>query len=122
MPKIYQNIAVTLDSADTNLKTLQSEYEKSLSAKSVSAAAIDLTHQICSQLRSALDRTAFRYWNTKVAPSLTEQERNDAKSRIYFPGATSRASFDSTIGNWRLKQPDHSDLIAYLLAQQPFTS
>jgi hypothetical protein len=122
MPKIYENIAVTLDSAEKNLKALLSEYEKSLSARTVSAEATDFTHQICTQLRSVLDRTAFRCWNLKVAPSLSENERNGAKSRIYFPGATSQASFDSTLGTWRLKQADHPDLHSYLLAQQPFAS
>jgi hypothetical protein len=122
MPKIYENIAVTLDSADKNLGALVAEYEKSLNAKAVSAQLTDLTHQICTQLRSALDRIAYRCWERNVAPGLNEKDRTDAKSRIYFPGAASRQSFDSTLGTWRLKQSDHPDLHAYLLAQQPFTS
>jgi hypothetical protein len=51
MPKskpIYENISVTLKSADKNLKVLLGEYEKSLNAKSVSVEATDLTHQICT--------------------------------------------------------------------------
>ena len=122
MPKIYENIAVTLDSADENLTKLLAEYDRSLTAKNVTAKAADLTHQICMQLRSVLDRTAYRCWNLKVAPSLSEKDQKDAKSRIYFPGATGQASFDSTLGTWRLKQADHPDLHSYLLAQQPFTS
>ena len=58
MAKIYENIAVTLDSADRNIALLLAEYEKSLTAKTVSALLIDLTHQICTQLRSVLDRLA----------------------------------------------------------------
>jgi hypothetical protein len=122
MPKIYENIAVTLDSADNNVKSLLQEYDRSLSAKTVSAKAADLTHQICMQLRSTLDRTAFRCWNKHVAPSLNGKDRDEAKSRIYFPGGTSQASFDSTLGNWRMKRADHSAIYDYLLAQQPFTS
>lgn len=122
MPQIYENIAITLDSADKNVKTLLTEYKKSLGAKSVSAELTDLTHQICTQLRSTLDRIAYRCWNRHVAPGLSERERNAAKSRIYFPGAVSQASFDSTLGTWRLKQADHPDLHSYLLAQQPFRS
>jgi hypothetical protein len=120
MPEIYENIAVTLNSADKNLNELLKEYEKSLSAKNVSAEAIDLTHEICTQLRSALDRTAFRCWNAKVAPSLNPKDRE--RPLIYFPGATSQQSFDSTLGAWRLKRAEYPDIYDYLLAQQPFTS
>jgi len=92
MPEIFENIAVTLNSADKKFKELLKEYEKSLSAKKVSAEATDLTHEICTQLRSALDRTAFRCWDLKVAPSLNDKDRK--QPRIYFPGATSQQSFD----------------------------
>lgn len=122
MAKIYENIAVTLDSAEENLSKLLAEYERSLTAKNVTAKAVDLTHQICMQLRSVLDRIAYRCWSLKVAPHLSEKDHAAAKAHIYFPGATSQEAFDSTLGKWRLKQADHPSLHSYLLGQQPFTS
>jgi hypothetical protein len=120
MPKIYENIAVTLDRADENVKAILLEYKKLLSAKTVSAEAADLTHEICTQLRSALDRIAYRCWSTHVAPTLDGKEAKRAK--VYFPAADSQESFNSTAGGWRLKRESHPEVWDYLIEQQPFTA
>lgn len=121
MSKIYENIAVTLDSADEILTNLLSEYDRSLANKKVSVKAHDLTHQICTLLRSALDRAAYRYWNLKVAPGISAEDREKAKSTIYFPAGGSKESVDSTLGNWRWKsvKDQHQELYDYLLSIQP---
>ena len=121
MQKVYENIRVTLESADVTLAKLLKEYESALTAKSVSAKASDLTHLLCMQLRSALDRTAYRYWLLKIAPALSEKDRNEAKSRVYFPGRGTEDSLKSTLGGWGWKfvGQDHQALYDYLLAQQP---
>jgi hypothetical protein len=43
MAQIYENIVVTLDSANENLGKLLAEYERSITAKSVTPKATDLT-------------------------------------------------------------------------------
>lgn len=124
MSKIYENIAVELDGADAAATELLKEYERSLHSKTVTAKAKKLTHDVCAQLRCALDRTAFRYWNLKIAPSLSEDDRKEAKSRVYFPAGASQASLDSTLGNWRWKsvKGNHQALYDFFLSQQPFSS
>lgn len=124
MPDIYANIAVTLDSSDDNQKELIAEYERSLGEQRVTPKAADLTHQICMQVRSALDRLAFRYWALRIAPSLPEAEKKAAKSRIYFPAGPTLDSLKSTLGGWGWKhvKDQHQALFEYLLSKQPFSS
>lgn len=121
MSKIYENVAVTLDSADENLTKLMSEYKKALTERTVSAKAADLTHQICMQLRSVLDRIAYRYWSLKIAPSLSPEDQERAKSTIYFPAGGTKESLDSTLGNWRWKsvKDQHQPIYDYLTSIQP---
>jgi len=120
MPKVYENIAVTLDRADEILGDLLKEYDRSLHNKEVSAKAKQLTHDVCGQLRSALDRIARRYWDIHVAPHLSAEDRKTAA--IYFPIAPHQGGFDSTLGRWQWKsvRASHQPIYDYLLAQQPF--
>jgi hypothetical protein len=119
---IYVNIATTLKRADEVLAELLAEYEKSLKAKEVSSKAMQLTHDLCTLCKSALDRIARRYWDLHVSPQLTEDERT--KATIYFPAAEDQHGFDSTLGRWQWKsvRADHQPVYEYLLAQQPFSS
>jgi hypothetical protein len=120
MAPIYPNLVVTLDRTDEILADLLQEYEKSLRMKAVSPKALQLTHEICEQLRGVLDRIANRYWQLHIAPTLSEEERKKAK--IYFPIVNDQNAFDSTMGNWRWKavRSAHHTLENYLLALQPF--
>ena len=124
MAKIYENISVTLDGAADDIANLLKEYESSLSKKSVSAKASNLTHRICVELRNTLDRIAYRYWNLKIAPSLSDVDRESASSRIYFPAGGKQQSMDATLGAWGWSSvgANHQPLFDYLLSQQPFTS
>lgn len=73
MAKIHENIAAALDRADEISADLLKEYDRCLGAKEVGARAKQLTHDVCIQLRSALDRVARRYWEKYVAPSMTKE-------------------------------------------------
>jgi len=116
---IYQNIAVTLATAERELKQLLAAYEASLSGQHVSVEAIQLTHDLCGHLRSVLDRIARRYWEKSVRPELGEDEAN--KSSVYFPVADDEHSFNSILGRWRMDRTVHHAVVAFLRAQQPFT-
>lgn len=122
MPKIYENIAVSLARADEILAELFREYDRSLQDKTVSTKAKHLTHEICTMLRRALDRTVRRYWDIHLAPNLSTDDREAAK--IYFPIAPHKAGFDSVLGRWRWKSPrnHHQPVYDFLLAQQAFAA
>ncbi len=122
MAEIYGNIAATLNRADEVRAELLKEYQSSLEKKEISAKAIQLTHDICDLLNSALDRIARRYWDKHVSPKLTDEERK--KAAIYFPVATDQAGFDSTLGRWQWKRVhnDHQPVYDYMLANQPFSA
>jgi hypothetical protein len=116
------NLEITLATAEKRFDELVAEYDACLHSKSVSPAALQLTHDVCMHLRSALDRTARRYWDMRVSPSLTEKDRNDAK--VYFPIAKDIANMDATLGRWRWKsvRDQHQPVYDYFLANQPFSS
>src|ERR1043166_854656 len=99
MAKVYENIALSLDRADTLLAELLTAYEKSLNQKTVSGDAIERTHDICDKLRGVLARTPRRYWDLHVRPHLTADDQQ--KAAVYFPVAADQAGFDSTLGRWR---------------------
>jgi hypothetical protein len=123
MPKkIYENLSTTLDRADNVLKGLLAEYDSSLKEKTVSENAKQLTHDLCTLCKSALDRIARRYWELRVSPSLTDEDRK--KAAIYFPASGSQEGFDSTLGRWQWKsvQADHQAVCDYLLGEQPFNA
>lgn len=117
---IPENLAASLDRADELLKELLTEYEACFISRSVSARAIQLTHEVCEKLNGVLDRTARRYWELYILPILTEKERKRAK--VYFPITKDRKSLDSTLGRWYWKAAgaEHQALYDYLLSQQPF--
>jgi len=116
------NIAMSLTRADELVTDLLAEYDKSLSSKEVSARAVHLTHEVCERLRSVLDRVARRYWELRVAPALTIEDRKAAS--VYFPVAGDRNGFDSTLGRWRWKtvRAEHQGIYDFLLDLQPFTN
>lgn len=120
MAKIYENIAATLDRADEISIELLKEYDRCLGAKEVSARAKQLTHDVCAQLRSALDRIARRYWEKYVAPNMSKEERD--KATVYFPVAESERGMYSTLGRWRWTKDDHLAVGSFLIAKQPFSS
>ena len=117
---MHSHIAGTLDRADELYQELMEEYDRSLREKNVRDRAIQLTHEVCERLRSVLDRTARRYWDLHVAPSLSDKDKKDAK--VYFPITTSQQGFNSMMGKWKWKavRSDHEAIYAYLLALQPF--
>jgi hypothetical protein len=119
---VYENLELVLDTADRRLAELAAEIEKSLSSKTVSLEAVQLTHEVCEKLRSALDRVAHRYWNLRVSSSIEEPERKRAS--IYFPVAADQNDFDSVLGRWRWRsvKSNHQAVYDYLRAQQPFVS
>jgi hypothetical protein len=119
---MYANLKLSLDRADELLKELLAEYEKSLGAKAVSDRAVQLTHDVCERLRSVLDRTARRYWDLKVKPSLSKEDQDAAS--VYFPISADQHALDSVLGRWRWKavRADHQPVYDYMLALQPFVS
>jgi len=119
---MHSNLKISLDRADELLKELMTEYEKCLKAKEVSGRATQLTHEVCERLRSVLDRAAYLYWDQKVSPELTEEDRQ--RATIYFPIADKQNGFDSTLGRWRWQKirNKHEPIYDFLLALQPFTS
>lgn len=114
------NIAFSLVRADELLAQLLAEYSASLDAKEVSERAIHLTHEICERLRSVLDRTARRYWEKHIAPSLSIEDGN--RAAVYFPISDDQNGFDSTLGRWRWKavRANHQSVYDFLLNLQPF--
>jgi hypothetical protein len=119
---MHPNLATSLARGDELLKDLLAEYDSCLKGQSVSERAVQLTHDICVQLRSILDRTARRYWDRFISPSLSEQDRKRAK--VYFPIAQDSNGFNSILGQWRWKQAKdkHQSLHDYLLSKQPFSA
>jgi hypothetical protein len=99
MAELYENLERSLDRADVLLTELLAEYDSSLTQKAVSGDAVERTHDICEKLRGILDRTARRYWDLKVSPHLSEEDRK--KASVYFPVAPDQNGFDSTLGRWR---------------------
>lgn len=119
---MYSNIEITLNRSDELFSELTAEYEISLKNKHVSDKAIQLTHDVCEKLRSALDRTARRYWEIHVRPVIPEEHRKTAT--IYFPITPNQSGFDAVLGRWRWKsvREDHQPLYDFLLSKQPFTA
>jgi hypothetical protein len=118
---MYENLKLLLDLAEKRLAELEKEYIRTLTARTVSLEAVQLTHEVCEKLKSALDRVCSRYFLLHVADSLPAIDRD--RARIYFPICNDQNSFDSTLGRWRWKSisEDHRDLYNYLLSLQPFT-
>lgn len=119
---MHPNLKLSLDRADELLRDLLAEYDRSLQNKQVSSRAIQITHGVCERLRSILDRVAHLYWQEKVAPQLTEEDRNAAA--VYFPIASDQNSLDSILGRWRWKpvRDQHQRIYEFLHGLQPFVS
>lgn len=121
MPKVYDDIEATLESADETLDHLMAEYVRSLQDRVVTGKAKRLTHNVCGQLRSALDITARRYWELHVKPTIPHQD--GAKAKVYFPITKSPPAFDTMMGKWQWKsvRESHKAVEDFLRARQPFT-
>ncbi len=119
---MHKHITGTLDRADELYKDVMAEYDQSLHQRIVSDRAIQLTHEVCERLRSVLDRTARRYWEKHVAPSLSEEDRKAAS--VYFPVTSNHHGFNSVLGRWKWKtvRDQHQAVYDYLLGLQPFSS
>lgn len=119
---MHPELASSLDRADELLTELEREYDRCLKRHIVSDRARNLTHEVLEKLRAVLDRTARLYWDDRVAPTLSPDDR--AKAAVYFPITKDGQSLDSTLGRWRWRavKDDHQELYDFFLAQQPFTS
>ncbi len=119
---MHANLSASLDRADELLKELLAEYDRSLRSKEVSTRAVQLTHEVCERLRSVLDRLVRRYWDLRVAPALSADDKKAAT--VYFPIASDQNGFDSILGRWRWKgvRAQHQPVYDYLLARQPFAN
>ncbi|MDX0592408.1 hypothetical protein GOD07_25805 [Sinorhizobium medicae] len=119
---MYANIKAAFERADEILGDLEKEYEESLTKQQVSARTMQLCHDLLEKVRSALDRTARRYFEKHVAPSLSSEDREAAS--IYFPIASDEHSFNSIMGRWRWKavKQQHVDFEGYLASQQPYAN
>ena len=111
---------MSLERADEILSELSAEYTRALQAKLVSPRAVHYTHEVAERLRSVLDRLARCYWEKRVSPNLSVDDRS--KATVYFPITDSAQSFGSVMGQWRWKAiaADHEELQNYLLSLQPF--
>ncbi len=116
------NLAISLERAEELLAELRAEYQRSLERRTVSERASQLTHEVVERLRSVLDRVARLYWQTHVAPALSEDDRN--RAQIYFPISNDLHEFDSTLGRWRWKHVAqfHRPIYEFFLERQPFQS
>jgi hypothetical protein len=117
---MYHNIASSLDRADQLVLELGRQYDLSLKEQVVSDQAVQITHEICEKLRGILDRCARRYWELRVSPNISAEDR--AKAVVYFPISDDEHALNSTLGRWRWKAvvADHLPLRTFLLALQPF--
>jgi hypothetical protein len=119
---MHPDLAISLDRADELLKALLAEYDRSLHDKKVGTRAVQLTHEVFERLRGVLDRVARLYWEQKVAPQLSEDDRDAAA--VYFPIAPDQHSLDSILGGWRWKsvRDQHQPVYEFLRSLQPFIS
>src|SRR5262249_15090927 len=119
---MHPNLAVSLNRADELLKELVAEYQFALHKKEVTPRAKQITHEVCERLRSALDRLARLYWDRKIAPYISDDERKAAL--VYFPIASDQNSFDSILGRWRWKtvRNQHQEIYDFLRGHQPFVN
>ncbi|NHT77537.1 hypothetical protein G8E10_17625 [Rhizobiaceae bacterium CRRU44] len=117
---MHENIAVVFQRAEEILAELEGDYRHALKKKEVSARTKQLCHDLFEKLRSGLDRSARRYFELHVSPSLSPEDREAAA--IYFPVATDEHAFSSIMGRWRWKsvKDKHAGLAGYLLSLQPF--
>lgn len=117
---MHENIKAALDRADQIFAELQKEYESSLHSQEISAATKQLCHDLLEKLKSALDRTARRYFENHVAPKLDAGDA--AAATVYFPVSDDAHSFSSTLGRWRWKsvKDSHEDVQDYLAGLQPY--
>lgn len=119
---MHENIKAALDRAEQILAELEKEYTAALHAQTISAATKQLSHDLLEKLKSALDRTARRYFEKHVAQVLDKADA--AAAAVYFPVSDDEHSFDSTMGRWRWKsvKADHKDLQDFLRQLQPYQS
>ncbi len=116
------NLEATLTRAGELIADLEKEYNACLAAKQVSPRAAQLTHEVIERLRSALDRAARCYWEQRISPALTEDDRK--KVAVYFPIVGSPEAFDSTMGRWRWTsvKDQHQGIADFLKKHQPYTA
>lgn len=87
------SIDALLRHADSTIKNVEAEYQKSLHAKSIAAALrIDIKN-LCENLRSALDYLAH-----EVREAFCRQASPSAK--FYFPILPDKATFDTRVDQW----------------------
>ncbi len=115
-----QNLSMSLDRADELLVDMLAEHQRALKGRQVSARGVHLTHEVCERLRSVLDRVARCYWEQRVAPAISQSDRDAAL--VYFPVTKDQGGFDSVLGRWRWKsvRVQHQSLYDRLLELQPF--
>src|SRR5713226_3163992 len=113
MASRQSSIAALLKKAESQLRTIEGEYQKSLEAKTIDPELrIDIKN-LCENLRSVLDYLAAetRERHCSGAPS----------SRFYFPILPDKNTFDKRLEEWfpGLRQSSVR-LAAELEALQPF--
>lgn len=108
--------------AEELLNDLESEYGKALKEQTVTPRAINLTHEVLSKIRSILDHVMHQYFEKKIAPNLTDDEKK--KIVVYFPIVDSDQSLKSTLGRGKMADIDQTDQKVYhfLRSVQPYTN
>jgi len=108
--------------AEELLSDLEVEYLLSLKNKEVSDRAKILTRDYCITLNSILDQVMNKYFEEKIAPTLSSIDRTEAKKRIYFPISNSRNGLPSKLGQMKIKNLQKMDykVFSFLKSCQPY--
>jgi len=117
---MQESIKSQFERADELLAELEAEYQRSLTNKEVTKRAENISQEVLLKLNNILDQVMHAYYDKKVAPILSDKEKNEAK--VYFPIVGTEHGLLSTLGKGKMVDLSQSDsnVFSFLQSSQPY--
>jgi len=117
-----QEIKSQIDRARELLKELKESCNRDLTSRTVSDKTRNQTQEILVKMGSVIDQTMRYFYSKKVAPKLTQTEKEKAKTKIYFPITSDKNSMKSILGRGNMAdlEQDYPDIFKFLESIQPY--
>lgn len=117
-----KNIQSQINRAKELKKELDESSKFDLRSHRISDKTKNLTQEILVKIRSVLDQTMYCFFEKKIAPNLSEDEKQ--KARIYFPLVSKSDDLKSVLGRAKMTNLDvsHPEIFSFLESVQPYNS
>jgi len=117
-----QDIQSQIDRAKELKKELDKSSKSDLKSHNISDKTKNLTQEILVKIRSILDQTMYSFFEKKIAPNLSEEDKQ--RARIYFPLVSKLDDLKSVLGRAKMTdlEKTYPDIFSFLESVQPYNA